>query len=428
MQEYEEKNNKIKRFFIIFSLIVAGEAVFSLPFHLTRYFRPTLLEVFKFSNTDLGMAQGVYGIVAMISYFPGGILADKFSARNLILISLVSTSLGGGYMSTIPNIYEMALLWGWWGISSILFLWAALIRSIREWGDSNRQGIAYGILDSGRGLTSLVITSLALLVLSHVMPQTTGDITALERMISLQNIIYFYTFITLGAAILVWVFVPNSHLSNNEAMSHRVLYNQIIEIIKMPKVWLISFIVVNSYITWKGLDNLGLYAIDVFSYSEVEAAWLSTTSTWIRPLAAIVIGLLADRFRTSRIISACFLTTTITFGFLWLAPINIQTTTLLFLQVIISCLGVFGLRAIYFALIEESSIPLSLTGVSVGVISFIGFTPDVFVGVVQGYLLDTYPGVVGHQYFWLFITTASFFGVLASLLLTNICKKQKVIN
>ena len=46
-------------------LVVAGEAVFLLPYYPARFFRPTVLEVFELTNTELGAAQGVYGILAM---------------------------------------------------------------------------------------------------------------------------------------------------------------------------------------------------------------------------------------------------------------------------------------------------------------------------------------------------------------------------
>ena len=51
------------------ALIVAGEAVFFLPFVLPRVFRPTLLEVFQLTNLQLGIAFSVYGAVAMLAYF-----------------------------------------------------------------------------------------------------------------------------------------------------------------------------------------------------------------------------------------------------------------------------------------------------------------------------------------------------------------------
>ena len=70
------------------ALIVAGEAVFFLPFVLPRVFRSTLLEVFQLTNLQLGIAFSVYGAVAMLAYFLGGPLADRFSARKMMAFAL----------------------------------------------------------------------------------------------------------------------------------------------------------------------------------------------------------------------------------------------------------------------------------------------------------------------------------------------------
>ena len=83
------------RFAVIVCLIIAGEAIFSLPFHIARYFRPSFLEVFALSNTQLGDIFAVYGVTAMLAYFPGGMIADRVSVRNLLVASLLATALGG---------------------------------------------------------------------------------------------------------------------------------------------------------------------------------------------------------------------------------------------------------------------------------------------------------------------------------------------
>ena len=40
----------VQRVMFMVCLIVAGEAVFGLPFHVARFFRPTVLQVFGFNN------------------------------------------------------------------------------------------------------------------------------------------------------------------------------------------------------------------------------------------------------------------------------------------------------------------------------------------------------------------------------------------
>ena len=66
----------------MFALVFGGEMIFSLPYHLPRYYRPTVLEVFGLSNADLGHAFVFYGVLAMIGYFPAGVLpADGLGRR-----------------------------------------------------------------------------------------------------------------------------------------------------------------------------------------------------------------------------------------------------------------------------------------------------------------------------------------------------------
>ncbi|MBW2211566.1 MAG: MFS transporter, partial [Deltaproteobacteria bacterium] len=146
------EKHQLERVVTIVCLIIAGEAVFSLPFHVARFFRPTVLQVFDFTNTELGAVQAVYGMVAMLAYFPGGPLADRFPARRLLTGSLLCTSVGGLYFATFPGYRGMWLLFAYWGLTTILLFWAALIRATREWGGPGKQGRAYGLLDGGRGL------------------------------------------------------------------------------------------------------------------------------------------------------------------------------------------------------------------------------------------------------------------------------------
>ena len=104
---------RFQRVIFMFALILASEAIFGLPFHIGRFFRPTLLDVLGFTNTELGVAMGIYGVVAMLAYFPGGPLADRFSARKLMSASLIATSVGGLYFATIPGVKGTQIVYAW---------------------------------------------------------------------------------------------------------------------------------------------------------------------------------------------------------------------------------------------------------------------------------------------------------------------------
>lgn len=71
-------------------------------------------------------------------------------------------------------------------------------------------------------------------------------------------------------------------------------------------------------------------------------------------------------------------------------------------------------------LFEEAALPLAATGTAVGLISVVGYTPDVFVNLVAGWFLDRWPGAAGHQHFFVFLGCFAVAGLIASLLFRRI--------
>ena len=54
-------------------------------------------------------------------------------------------------------------------------------------------------------------------------------------------------------------------------------------------------------------------------------------------------------------------------------------------------IAIYGIRGVYFALIEETKIASHITGTIVGLVSVIGFTPDIFFASIAWRILDASP-------------------------------------
>lgn len=397
---------------VLLVLIIAGETVFLLPFVVARIFRPTFLDVFDLTNLQLGSAFSVYGLVAMVSYLLGGPLADRYSARRLMTVALVATSLGGLLFAMIPSLVILTALYAFWGLTTILLFWAALIRATREWGGIDDQGKAYGLLDGGRGLFAALLASISVWLFSLLLPEQVSEATLLQRTAALKQIILFFTLMVLLVAFLVWWFIPETN-SIAIKSSKKITFSEFKNIITKPIIWFHAIIVVCAYAGYKTTDDFSLYARDSFGYNEVEAAKIGTISFWMRPLAAVVAGYLADRFTASRLIainfaliilgSLCLGTGVLKAGMYWYLILVISTTSA----------GIYAIRGIYFALYQEAKVPLSITGSAVGLVSFVGFTPDIFMGPLMGYLIDRSPGSIGHQQVFLVLAVFSVLGLAA---------------
>jgi sugar phosphate permease len=379
------------------ALIIAGEAVFSLPFHVVRFFRPTVLTVFEITNTDIGQAQATYGVVAMISYFLGGPLADRFPARNLLVTALLTTALGGLYFASIPGQQGLIILYACWGCSTILLFWSALIKATREWGGASEQGRAFGFLEAGRGLLAAVLVSIAVWILGLSLTGEVDQLGAAERRDALQQIIYLYVAVTLLAALLVALFIPGTGASLNPGRQGFNALGDVRRVLGNRLVWPQMLIVLSAYVAYKGVDNYVLYAVQGYGLDEVEGSTLGGMSSWVRPVAAVGAGFLADRLRPSRVVFASFAVLVCGYAvFIFLQP-RPDLYWLLVSNILITSVAVFALHAIYFALIAESGIPLGITGTAIGLISVVGFTPDIFVAPVMGFLLDHNAPIAGHQ-------------------------------
>lgn len=395
------------------ALVVAGEMIFALPFVVARVFRPTLLDVFGLTNLELGTAFSVYGLVAMASYFPGGPLADRFSARGLMTAALVATSLGGGIFAAIPALGTLTVLFGFWGLTTILLFWAALLRATREWGGEAAIGRAYGLLDGGRGLAAALLASIMVLIFSALLPTDVASASLAQRTSALSSVIWISTALTAGSAALVWFAVPAVSPVDALDDGQQFSWPGVRRVLVMPAIWLQALIVVCAYVGYKSTDDFSLYARDAFGYDEVAAAQLGTVSFWVRPFAAVGAGYLADKIRPSRVAAWSF--AALALGCLLLVA-QPGIPAVLAATVAATSVGVYAVRSVYFALLGEARVPLAVTGSAIGLVSVIGYTPDVFMGPVMGYLIDRSPGALGHQHVFLFVAGAAAVGLGATLL------------
>ena len=96
-------------------------------------------------------------------------------------------------------------------------------------------------------------------------------------------------------------------------------------------------------------------------------------------------------------------------------------------NILITFLSVFALRGIYFSLMEDVKLPVKKTGTVVGIVSLIGYTPDIFFSPISGRILDQSPGLVGHQNYYLLLFFISLAGILSSFLIAKQKSKNKII-
>lgn len=398
----------------LFLLILAGESVFILPFVLSRVFRPTVLQVFNLDNLQLGICFSVYGIVALLSYLFGGPLADRFPPRKLIAIALWMTALGGLVYATFPSYTVLKILYGYWGFTTIFLFWAPMIKATRIWGGATSQGKAFGFLDGGRGLVGALFAALGVFVFSLFISSEISEATISESRVAFQQVIIVSSGIVFFVGVLAWFFMKLDYKTEKETLLEKITISQIKEVLRLPAVWLLMIIILCAYVGYKITDIFSLYAQEVMLYNHVKSAQVGTFLLFIRPVVGVLIGLLADRSQTTFWLFVGFVVSLLGALLFAFNFISNEDTALFLISILIVATGVYAARSLYFAVMKSGQIPLVLTGTAVGLISIIGYTPDIFAGPAMGYLLENSPGVTGHQHVFWMLALFSFIGSISA--------------
>lgn len=382
-------------------LILCGEAIFFLPFVLVRIFRPTILKAFDLNNTELGYAFSIYGMIAVGAYFLGGFIADRFPAKNLIAISLILTGSLGFIMAEIPDFSYIILIYAGWGISTILLFWSPMKKSIRLLGGPQNQGKTFGGAEAGRGLTAAILGSLVLLLFADF--ELESEVVVVQKMYRMTSVFI------IGIGLLIYFFLD----LQGEEKTAKLDFSGFKKALKIRALWHQMFFVLSAYVAYKCTDDFSLYAYDVMGFDDADAGAIGTMTLYIRPVAALGLGFLADRFSVRLMSLLGFALTLI--GSICFYAFDFESLIFpFFINIVVLSVGIYSLRALYYAIMNEGGIPMALTGTAVGLVSVVGYTPDIFMGPIMGYFLDQYPGVQGHQYLF------GFCGVFALLGLINL--------
>lgn len=394
-------------------LSFSGGVIFLLPFLREVYYLP-LQNALGLSNTELGVMMSTFGITSMILYFPGGWMADRYSPRKLISFSMVGTGLLGLYFASFPSYSLSLLVHAAWGGTCTLTFWSAMIRATRNWAPETEQGRAFGFLESGRGIAETGLSTALLAVFAWLGSSA----------LALSSVIILLSITNLVLGLMAWLVLEDSlpRKIENKEVDRTKDFRLILTVLKLPAVWLVATVILAAYSAYWGSFYFTPYASDVFLMSVVFGGAIGVGKMWVKPAAALGAGFLGDKIGISRTIAWCFGVLIVSFCIFVCTPGSPELVAVLVINTAVASTAIFALRGIYFALLEEVRIPRTLTGMVAGFASVIGFTPDVFMPMLGGVLLDRYSSETGYRLLFGLIAVLCIFGLLASLITLRLGK------
>lgn len=398
----------------ILIVAAAGSIIYGLPYFRFDYYA-AYLEAYHLTNIQMGVFGSVLGVFGMISYLFGGIVADRFSTRTILTVSLIGTGLGG-FVHLLPlNFTALVCLYAFWGVSSLFAFWPACVKAVRTLSGSGDQGKAFGFFEGGRGVAAALMAMGAVAVFRIF----AGKIE--DPVVGMRAVIIFYSALTVLVGILVFFTVKDDSMEQSEKIS----FKGIGEVLKLPAVWIISFVTFCNYVFTLSLYYFTPYATNILGATVGFGAMLAAMKRWFSLFGNVGGGFLTDKIGSGKILLISFLAMAAGTAAILLLPLN-SSSLLMFTVLFILIYVFYNVNyAMTWAMMDEGAIPEKYSGTAAGIISTVGYLPEIFCSLLAGTLIDKNPTVFGYRNYFYFLIAMLLLGAVFVLVWMRFLKKQK---
>lgn len=407
------KNN----FFTLLLLSFCGSIIYGLPY-FRKYYYDDYMTLYNLNNFQMGLLGSAYGLLGLFSYALGGYLADRFAPKKLLIFSLIATGCGGLLHLYFTSLNALLIIYGIWGITSLLTFWPSLIKIVRSLANSKEQARAYGIFEGGRGVVGAIHLAIATSIFGYFQTKSLASQ-------GIEMVIVFYSLAPIISAILLFFLLKDKV----EGQSEKLKLQDLFILLKNSALWLIVAITFCTYFFNMSFYYFTPYASNIIGTSAVFAAILTVLAQYIRPVSSTIGGFIADGYGKAKVMLIGFVMMGVGVMFLMLSS-NLSgflQMAILTSACVIVYVAMYSNFGIYYSLLSEGKIPMHLTGMAIGVVSTFGYLPEVFAPLLAGDLLDKYAGVKGYHYYFSIMIIMAILGVIfCTIWIKKYNKKEKL--
>lgn len=420
--EKVQKSKVSKKWLSFGTLMLGAGTIYKLGFLKDAFYVP-MQEFMGLSHTQIGTAMSVAGIISTFGFLASIYLTDRVSKKIMIPMSLIGIGILGFGLSTFPPYWMFLLIYCLLAVFADMLFWPTMLKTVRLLGTEEEQGRMFGIMEAGRGAVDTLVAFCALGIFAAFGSNKAG----------LKAAILFYSAVPFIIGILSYFLLEPDEIhvvteDGTQIDKNKAALNGVIKALKNKNIWLVSFNVFAVYCVYCGLTYFIPFLKEIYALPAVLIGAYGIINQYaLKMLGGPIGGFITDKVLHSAtkylqivfVISGIML---VGFAFLPHGKINIYLAMLITLS-IGAC--VFSMRAIFFAPMDEVSVPREITGSAMSLGAFIGYLPGAFLYSVYGSILDKNPGIAGYRIVFLVMAVFAGVGFLLSSYILTVVKKEK---
>lgn len=408
--------NFIKKYGTLLLLAAGSGFIFQLPFIRETFYVP-IQKAMGLTNSQMGMLNSWYAIVATPAYFLGGIVADKFSPKIMLTFSFLSTGILGLWFSTFPGFMASRVIFALMGFTTVMTFWSSVIKATRMLGDSSEQGRLFGLQEGLRGILNALLVFAMAGIYAGFADKVTGAAWSIR----------FCAILLLFIGVICWFVIDNQNKDGKTETLAEVFIGMF-KCLVIPRVWLLVGIVFTAYSIYGIMGYITTYAINGYGMSAEAGATIGGVRYLLQGVGGIVGGFLADKIHSRlKVIMGASGLLAVSYLLYLAIPTGASGLPLVLTNFMFGLILIYAIRSQYFADIDDAGLDVNITGRVSGIVSTFGYLPDVFMFTMIGAWIDK--GRSGYNMMFVY---AAVMGVgcllLAFLLQMTIRKDQRKIS
>ena len=420
--------SELLRYIRLTLFIVAGGSIYPL-LYLRQNFEQTLLSTFDISLAQLNQHSSILGVMFFLSYVPSGWVADRFTPRVLLSFSVFATGLLGIWYAQIPSSSQLLIIFGAWGVTTGLTFWSALLKGVALLAPGHLQARYFGLLEAGRGLFEALLASIAVAWFAYAL----SSLDASDQSAMIQ-VIYFYSSVCLVTGPLLWLILDSGSGQADDTAepaqsgaSPGQTLRDLGDLLGNIRIWLVALCILAGYQIFYATYSYSNYLQVQFGLSAVAVGGLTTVRLWMRPLGAVIAGFVGDRFHPVRSLGVLLAVSGLSLFALIVMPSSAPWAMLVGVVAGSSAL-IYGVRGIYWATFRTCNIAPERMGLAIGLVSMLGYTPEIYLPWINTYLTTAYPGPLGFQIYFGGVAVFGFVGAALAFWLMRISRDDEPVN
>ena len=385
-----------------------SNAIFYILFCRGSYY-DAFMTAFNVTNTQFGLMSTMALTISCLTYFVGGILADKIHPRLLVTVSFIVTGLCNLGLGFFPDYGITLVLYAIMGASTTLTFWGAFLKLTRQFGRAvGSESKSFGAMEGTRSVFSIVAATFAVFMFSQFNNSVSG----------LRFVMWMYAALLIVFGILAFfAFSEKDEETAKDVINEENPFKLLVRCVKDPNIWLVGLMAMGGYTVGSVIGSyLGTFGTGAFGLSVAAAAYVGLMNQWCKPIGNFSVGIFGDRFGPTKVIMTLNIILTAIALFFVFLPKNsaLMIVFIIVMAVEITLTGAF--RGQMYAPMRECRVPMNLTGSAIGFYATLIYATDAILPPFIGKWLDTLPMEIAWRNIFILLAVFGAIGIASCII------------